>query len=143
LLAILYETKEDIPTTLTELYRMFTELLLGKWDNKKGINTLKDSQVKFGLLASISWHMHQEGTDEISQDKILDLADDYLINKLGDSNLQSSVLVQDIIDRSGLLIPLNNKIKFKHLSFQEFFCSQEIYCKKIFRDNLTEWIDDS
>jgi len=143
LLAILYETKEDIPTTLTELYRMFTELLLGKWDNKKGINTLKDSQVKFGLLSSISWNMHNDGIYEISQDRLLHLSDDYIKNKLGDTTLNSQHLVQEIIDRSGLLVLTPSGIKFKHLSFQEFFCSQEIYCKAIFRDNLSMWLHDS
>lgn len=143
LLAILYETKGDIPTTLTELYRMFSDLLLGKWDHKKGINTVKSSQVKFGLLSYLAWEMHRDGVGEISQDKLISLARDYLTLKLGDHETCPQELIQNIIDRSGLLVPENKQIKFKHFSFQEYFCSQEIYSKKIFGENLTEWVDDS
>lgn len=40
-------------------------------------------------------------------------------------------------------MPTEDQIKFKHFSFQEYFCSQEIYSKKVFRDNLTNWIGES
>lgn len=142
LLAILYETKGDIPTTLTELYRMFSDLLLGKWDQKKGINTLKDAQVRYGLLSHLAWNMHKNGCTEISQARVLELTKDYLALKLGDEETDPQEVVQDIIERSGLLWPCGEVIKFKHLSFQEFFCSQEIYSKNVFRENLSIWVDD-
>ena len=143
LLAILYETKEDIPTTLTDLYRMFSELLLGKWDHKKGINTLRDSQIKFGLLSMVGWVMHRDGVGEISQEKLISIGEDYFKNKIGDDSVDVVRIVQDIIDRSGLFSVFDSKIKFKHFSFQEYFCSQEIYSKKVFGENIGDWIVDS
>lgn len=142
LLAIVYETRDDLPTTLTELYRIFSELLLGKLDHRKGINPIKDTQVKSGMLSFIAWEMHKSGQDDIRQEEMISFADIYLKEQLGDDRSDSKEIIQNIIDRSALLIPTEDKIKFRHLSFQEYFAARKIYSQKIFRDNLSDWIED-
>lgn len=142
LLAIVYETRDDLPTTLTELYRIFSELLLGKLDHRKGINPIKDTQVKSGMLSYIAWEMHKNGQDDIRQEEMIAYADFYLKEQLGDDQSDSKEIIQNVIDRSALLIPTEDKRKFRHLSFQEYFAARKIYSQKIFRDNLSDWIED-
>jgi predicted NACHT family NTPase len=48
LIAVLFETDEnvEIPANLSELYKMFTELLIGRWNLDRRIDTFQCQQVK-------------------------------------------------------------------------------------------------
>lgn len=144
LLAILYQTKEELPSTLTELYGMFTELLLGKWDIKKGIQGIESAQRKSGYLRKVAYDMQSGGVTEISRDRLSFLCQNYFSETLGnDINVKlEEKFLDEIISRSGLLSKEGGNYRFKHLSFQEYFCAQELFTKETLKSNLKVWLHD-
>lgn len=50
LLAIFYEKRHDVPSNITNLYEMFTELLLGKWDEHKNIKSISEARARGTFL---------------------------------------------------------------------------------------------
>ena len=78
LVAIVYDSKGDIPSTLTELYEMFVDLLSGKWDENRNISSPFDSNIKLAFLNRLAWLLQSERLESISQDRCIELADSFL-----------------------------------------------------------------
>ncbi|TEU16182.1 MAG: NACHT domain-containing protein, partial [Anaerolineales bacterium] len=51
---LLNENPKDLPSNITELYAQYTELMLGRWDIDKGLQTMKEYQVLDHLLIQMS-----------------------------------------------------------------------------------------
>ncbi len=96
LVAIVYESKEDIPSTLTELYQMFVELLSGKWDENRNIASPYDSNIKLAFLSKLAWRMHSERLESISQDRCIELADEFF---------KVHATIRELVLASGLALP--------------------------------------
>jgi len=140
LLAIVYENKEDLPSNITTLYGMFTELLLGKWDQYKKINDVSEPRIKGTFLSELAWYMQSEGTEEISQDKLIDFTEDFFINNIGESKRGAQNFIQGLFERSGLItVSDKGNVRFQHLSFQEYFCAKYITNRGIIKENINEW----
>src|SRR5439155_18614019 len=41
---LLNESQQEIPSNMTELYAKYSELMLGRWDEKKGLQSQKEYQ---------------------------------------------------------------------------------------------------
>jgi hypothetical protein len=143
LVAIVYESKEDIPSTLTELYEMFVGLLTGKWDANRKISSPFDSHMKLSFLNRLAWVMQSERLDTISQERCLELADDFFRNQATLEGVDARAFVQSIIDRSHIVIPTGaDEIRFSHMTFQEYFCAE--YLSRDFPETnlILEWFGD-
>ena len=51
---LLNENPKELPSNMTELYSQYSELMLGRWDVNKGLQTLKEYQVMEHVLMQIS-----------------------------------------------------------------------------------------
>lgn len=60
-------TKQDIPANITELFKKFTELMLGRWDERKGLRQQYQAPLKDFVLTRLAFHMHS--THQVSIDK--------------------------------------------------------------------------
>lgn len=143
LVAIVYESQEDIPSTLTELYEMFVELLTGKWDANRKISSAFDSQMKLAFLARLAWAMQSERLDTISQDRCIELAESFFANEATLDGVNVREFIQSIIDRSHILIPTGrDQLRFSHMTFQEYFCAE--YLSHDYPSNATieTWFGD-
>lgn len=115
--------KKDIPANITELFAKFSELMLGRWDEKKGLDQQYQAKVKDTLLSEFAFLLHQSGETTFSRERFLDFANRRLreINLTADLN----VLVSEILDRSGLLRG-HAELEFRHHLLQEYFAARGI-----------------
>nr|GAT44908.1 NACHT family [Mycena chlorophos] len=116
--------KRDIPANITELFSKFTELMLGRWDEKKGLNLQYQSKVKEHLLAAFAFQLQNRGETRFSREEFISFAE----KKLSEMNLLADcdVLLSETLDRSGLIRGDDSEMEFKHHLLQEFFAAKGI-----------------
>jgi hypothetical protein len=116
--------KKDIPANITELFSKFTELMLGRWDEKKGLSQQYQSKLKEHLLAQFCFRLHQNRKAQFSLAEFKEFAS-ALLSEL---NLKADleVVVNEIIERSGLMRGDDATLEFRHHLIQEFFAGKGI-----------------
>ena len=75
---LMQENTEDLPSNMTELYLKYTELLLGRWDIDKGLQSQKEYEALDKILTQISTYIIENGLSKISQDEAEEIALKYL-----------------------------------------------------------------
>lgn len=131
-------SKHDIPANITELFKKFTELMLGRWDEKKGLKHQYQAPLKDFVITKIAFHLHVRKEITISRQLAEDIAKSELI-KIG-REAEVCDLLKEIFDRSGLFRILGNDVEFKHHLLQEFFAGRAIDQKEfIFKFLSDEW----
>lgn len=137
LIAMIFEDErryKEIPANLTELYDMFTELFLGRWDLERSVQNLYRYNIKDIILTNLAYMMHNQEIEEISEKDTVDFIKDFLDER--GISYNSGELLNEILERSRLLFKNDrNNLQFAHLSFQEYFTG-----KKFDRSNLDERI---
>lgn len=116
--------RTDIPANITELFKKFTELMLGRWDQSKGLAQQYQAQVKDFLLCRIAFIMHNRREVSISLDECRRIIE----QDLRDRGLEADVdvLFDEITHRSGLVKVDEGSLSFRHLLLQEFFAGRGI-----------------
>ena len=143
LLAIIYDSKEDIPSTLTELYEMFMDLLAGKWDKNRNISSPFDSSIKLAFLNRLAWMLQNERLETVSQDRCIELANSFFKNNATLDNIDSKKFIQSIIDRSHIITPTgHNQLRFSHMTFQEYFCAKYLFENSVTNKQIIDWYGD-
>ena len=115
--------KKDVPANITELFAKFTELMLGRWDEKKGLNQQYQAKVKETLLSEFAFKLHERGESSFNRTEFIDFAD----RRLKEINLSADLdtLVFEILDRSGLLRG-DREVEFRHHLLQEYFAAKGV-----------------
>ncbi|WP_082592169.1 MULTISPECIES: NACHT domain-containing protein [Stenotrophomonas] len=116
--------KRDIPANITELFAKFSELMLGRWDEKKGMAQQYQSKVKDHLLSLFAYRLQVVGLNHFSKVEFIDFAREQLISMNLEPDLD--VMVSEILDRSGLIRGDDDELEFKHHLLQEYFASKGI-----------------
>lgn len=126
LITILFDENEvEIPATITDLYSSFVDLLLGKYKPESTVDILEIG-AKHRLLCYIAKELHTSNRKSIDESELIILVKEYATERGHKINYDR--IVADIINNTGLLIKNSrNEIQFKHLSFQEYFTSYEIF----------------
>lgn len=117
-------SKHDIPANITELFKKFTELMLGRWDERKGLKHQYQAPLKDFVLTKIALHLHVRKETSISRKHAEEIATTEM-TKVGHEAIVS-VLLSEIFDRSGLFRVLGDEIEFRHHLLQEFFAGRAI-----------------
>jgi hypothetical protein len=117
-------TKQDLPANITELFKKFTELMLGRWDEEKGLRLQYQANVKDFVLTRIAFHMHFAKLTSISRTDAERLARRELVSR--GYAADAALLLSEIFDRSGLFRVVDENIEFRHLLLQEFFAGRGI-----------------
>lgn len=129
--------KRDIPANITELFAKFTELMLGRWDEKKGMSQQYQARVKEHLLAAFAFQLQSRGESRFARQEFVDFCKE----RLSEMNLLADLdtVTNEIIYRSGL-VRGEDELEFKHHLLQEYFASKGIpsldHVKKVISD---EW----
>lgn len=126
LITMLFDEKEvEIPATITDLYEMFVNLLIGK-TTSTDTTELIGVGIKHRMLCYVAKELHSNLKSSISRNDFNQLVSKYLKDR--GQKLEINQIVQEIIDQVGLLY-INDKdeIEFKHQSFQEYFTAYEIF----------------
>jgi len=127
LLARLFESNAaDLPSNMPELYGMYLELILGKWDVDKGLESLKEFEVVQSVLYLIAQEYIENKQDYLTIAKYNDIINAYLNKR----NLNVNLLKIDkiICDRSGLLVKDegNGLIFYSHRTFIEYIYAKHL-----------------
>jgi hypothetical protein len=119
LLCVLYKAGADLPTTEVELYERRFELLLGRWEQAKGIVPIPpDIRKRYLLfLMELAFVIHGRKSRAISYNDALALSKEYFSKQYHGSG---DAFMKDCIHRGVLQNDLNNNVSFGHLTYQEF-----------------------
>jgi hypothetical protein len=117
-------SRQDIPANITELFKKFTEMMLGRWDASKGFAHQYQAPVKDFVLTRIAYDMHWRGTTQVSVEAFRMMLEAELTSRGHEANVEE--LLDEIINRSGLLRTVGDHIEFRHLLLQEFFAGRGI-----------------
>lgn len=127
LITIIFDEREvEIPSTITDLYLMFTDLLLGKTIINDSVDII-ETNIKQRILSHIAKELHFNKRISFKYDTIRTLVSNYLASR-GQDKIDTDEIISDLVSQTGLLY-YNDKqeIQFKHLSFQEFFAAYELF----------------
>ncbi|MBA8882268.1 NACHT domain-containing protein [Dokdonella fugitiva] len=114
--------KRDIPANITELFNKFTELMLGRWDQEKGLSLQYQEKMKEHLLGRFTFELHRGRKTRFSLEQFRGFAEQYLsqINALKDLE----PVVHETIERSGLFRDQDGELEYRHHLLQEFFAAK-------------------
>jgi GTPase SAR1 family protein len=129
-----YERK-DIPANITELFKKYTEMMLGRWDDSKGLAQQYQAPLKDFLLTRIAYEMHRRQVTNLELKEFQIITERELASR-GHKGDTKQIL--DEVTRSGLFRILDNRLEFRHLLLQEFFAGRGIPS----RDSLEGLISD-
>jgi hypothetical protein len=121
LIAILFESDDnvEIPSNLSELYRMFFDLLIGRWNLDRKIDSFYKANDKETFLTDLAINMHYNNRISCSKDDLL-LVFQATEKKLGRKFDFEKLLDEILKDTNLLIFNENNEYEFRHLSFQEY-----------------------
>src|SRR5256714_9849831 len=123
-----YEEQLDLPERRAELYRMYIETLLTKWDARRGTRRqweFKPEQ-KRQLLKVIAWHFHRKRQRYFTEHELLQVIAEFLpaINLPAERN---NAILQEIESEQGVLKEqATGWHGFLHLTLQEYFAAEYI-----------------
>ena len=117
---VIREEGKELPSNLTEIYSKATELMLGRWDQQKGMVQEKEYLVVRYVMERIAKEMIENGLWEVSKDWVRGEFAKYIDERK--LNLSKERVTQQALNRTGVLIENNSKgtVEFKHASIMEF-----------------------
>jgi hypothetical protein len=118
----------DIPANLTELFKKYTELMLGRWDAEKGLDQQVESRIKDFILSKFAFKIHSEKRTSFTRSEFHHFVEEQLA-RLGHKQ-KVNALVEEIISRSNLFRVSGETLEFIHFIIQEFFAGRGIPSKE-------------
>lgn len=130
--------RKDIPANITELFKKYTEMMLGRWDAKKGFAQQYHAPIKDFLLTRVAYEMHRRHATSIDEADFLRLIEQELVSRGHKAELAQ--ITDEIVSRSGLFRVIGEKIEFRHHLLQEFFAGRGIPNKEALESLvMDEW----
>lgn len=131
-------SRQDIPANITELFKKFAELMLGRWDETKGLSQQYHAPLKDFILTKIAFAIHERKGTGIHIDEFRTMMSNELTARGHEADLNQ--ILDEILNRSSLFRIIGNRIEFRHHLLQEFFAGRGIpspdYIKAVIDD---EW----
>jgi len=127
---LLSEDEKEIPSTMTELYSKYMELVLGRWDISKGLQSQKEFEVIENSAIAIAKYFIDNNLDQISIDEAKGFFETY--TKARNLKIDTNQIFKKFASKKELVAvnEKRNTIRFKHRTFAEFF-----YAKSMIRDS--------
>jgi NACHT domain len=117
-------SRQDIPANITELFKKFTEMMLGRWDANKGFKHQYQAPLKDFILTKVAFAMHKDRTTTMDSRELDRTLKVELASRGYDADMEQ--LRDEILNRSGLFRVTGQTIEFRHLLIQEFFAGRGI-----------------
>lgn len=128
IIALVHRYRATLPRRRVELYAECVDVLLGKWDEAKGLaGELTESQ-KRAVLQPLALYMHRQKTRELDTQTLLAQLKLHLPAVKGTvSRAGVEEFLAEVRDRSGLLLEQGlNNYTFSHQTFQEYLVAREL-----------------
>ena len=118
---LLNEAQEEIPSNITDLYAKYSELILGRWDEWKGLQSQKEYYALDNILMKLARMMIDDQRPFVSVGEVKYVFQDYL--KQRNLEVDAEQLFNKMISRCEIvyLDNISQTLGFKHRSFAEFF----------------------
>lgn len=124
---LVLENLEELPQTLTELYKMSLELMLGRWDVTRNLVTQQEYEIGKRISGAVAEISLKEERDVFTIEEVEQQLKSYMSAR----HLTPSVerLMERLLSRSGVFAVDEQLgvVRFRHRSFAEFLCAQRIY----------------
>lgn len=130
-------SRRDIPANITELFKKFTELMLGRWDATKGFSQQYHAPLKDFLLQRVAYKMHEKRLTSLPLSDFRSIVGEELSSR--GLRADARQLIDEILDRSGLLRTSGDAVEFRHHLVQEFFAGRAIQEEAIPGIACDEW----
>lgn len=126
---LLNENIQEIPSTMTELYEKYMELVIGRWDMSKGLQSQREYDVLLNVIINASMMIMENSLLELPIGDLRSIFDEYVDDR--NLSIDKDTLFEKLIYKSEIFATNERKrtIKFRHRTFTEFF-----YAKGINRD---------
>lgn len=120
---LLSENFQDIPSNLTELYSKYLDYAMGRWDQKKGLQTEKEYKTLSNILIKLSEYFFENKLPAISAEECENFFIQHVTSR--NSDLDGKELFKLCLERSEVLVqnPFDSTISFKHRTYCEFLYS--------------------
>ncbi|MDR6578215.1 NACHT domain-containing protein [Pseudomonas extremaustralis] len=127
---ILKEDPTELPSTMTELYSKYSELVLGRWDMSKGLQSQKEYEIIDNVCTDLGSYVIEHSLNEISSQEAQDFFSRYIRKR--NIKLSPDVIYEKFLSKNEIINYNNTNltINFKHRTFAEYFSA-----KKLSRDN--------
>lgn len=137
---ILSDEIKELPSTMTELYSKYSEIVLGRWDTSKGLLSQTEYDVISNILVEISMFMMDNSLSCISISEVQDMFLMYLAKR--NLNVDEDKLFKRLIYRSEVTAVnvRTNTFSFLHRSFMEYFYAEGLRKRGLIdiNDNIYE-----
>jgi hypothetical protein len=136
-IALVHRDRVKLPERRAELYAEAVDVLLGKWDEARGVEEgpildqrAFDSTDRRLLLQAIALKMHEAGQKELGVDDLLaqlKLAFARIVADIRAAERAAERFLSLINERTGLLVEAGQGVyRFSHLTFQEYLVAVEV-----------------
>jgi formylglycine-generating enzyme required for sulfatase activity/energy-coupling factor transporter ATP-binding protein EcfA2 len=133
-IAMVHRDRVKLPDRRAELYGEAVDVLLGKWDEARGVKEtpiLPDRPFDTGdkrlVLQSVALHMHERQVKELERDELRGLLATLFQDSMRDARATEQTLdrfLEVIEERTGLLVARGEGVySFSHLTFQEYLAA--------------------
>lgn len=116
--------RKDIPANITELFKKYTEMMLGRWNANKGLSQQYHAPLKDFLLCCVAFEMHKAKATSIKVSEFTAKVSEEL--KRRGHEAEVAQLTDELLVHSGLLRIIGDCVEFRHLLLQEFFAGRGI-----------------
>lgn len=130
--------RKDIPANITELFKKYTEMMLGRWDRQKGLELQYQATMKDFLLSKLAYEMHQRRVISISKTECFEIFQREMVN-IGRKKDEIDQVIDETIYRSGLFRIFDTTIEFRHMLLQEFFAGRSLSIETILQVITEPW----
>jgi hypothetical protein len=128
LLVELVTEHKEVPSSITELYDRYLDMVLGRWDAEKGIEVLFDYVIKKRFLAALAYdEFYLKNRLEIPVDDFQHFVQRYH-ELYGWAPSHDDSFLREL-ERAGI-VTLQEEIFFNHRSFLEYFVAAYIYDRR-------------
>jgi len=136
-IALVHRDRVKLPERRAELYAEAVDVLLGKWDEARGVEDIHilddrhfDITDRRLLLQSIALTMHEASRKEIETDDLLVHLKAAFASKTADARAAEQAaerFLTVVKERTGLLVEAGQGVyRFSHLTFQEYLVAVEV-----------------
>jgi hypothetical protein len=138
LLIELVEEHREVPSSATELYDRFFDLVLGRYDKERGIEVLFEYIIKKRFLGRLAYEKFLE-EDSIEIDRAqFDLFLEEYADIYGWKVHELEIFSKEI-DRAGIL-SIKNTVMFRHRSFLDYCIAYDIFSRREEFSDINEMI---
>lgn len=117
-------SRKDVPPNIAEIFKKYTEHMLGRWDESKGLSQQFEYKIKDFLLKKIASKLHLERQSRIEVDDCKNFIEETMRNR--SASVDTDSIYDEAVVRSGLFRIENKQISFRHHVLQEFFAGRDL-----------------